>query len=81
MSTPGIILVGSLVLIMIVCFVFLFLMYVALECRDSTIETYKHELDKTNNKLMCLSAQLESKGFYISKLWSDSLTIERLNDE
>lgn len=81
MSTPGIILVGGLVLVIIGLFVMLFLMYVALECRDVTIDTYKHELDKTNNKLMCLSAQLESKGFYISKLWSDSLTIERLKDE
>lgn len=81
MSTPGIILVGCLVLAIIILFVLLFLMYVALECRDTTIEIYKNELDKTNNKLMCLSAQLESKGFYISNLHSDSLTIKRFNDE
>jgi len=81
MSTAGIILVGALVLVIIVLFVILFLMYVALECRDATIDTYKHELEKTNNKLLTLSTQLEKKGLYISKIWSDSISIESLNDE
>lgn len=78
MSTPGIILVGGLVLVIIILFVLLFLMYVALECRDNSIELYKNELDKSNNKMLVLAAQLEKHGFYITKMHSDAISIERL---
>lgn len=59
---------------------FCFLLYMALEVRDSTIETYREERLRLENKLLSLTSGLRDQGLEFKRFYSDSLIIGKIEE-